>query len=905
MAEIDQLIICNPYKMPQEHWKYNPETREYYRTLGRRSAGYIKATEASKTVDDSGEFQPIELVNNIRKRVDRWRDGGYVGITGITRELLEHWKDRTKYTEPLFFCQLEAMETIIWMVEAPASEKIGIKIPNDGGNFRRLCFKMATGSGKTVVMAMLIAWQTLNKVGNPKNSNYSKYFLIVAPGLTVKSRLQVLWPPQREGSYYLKYSLVPDSMYENLKQAKVIIHNWHTLVPMDDETRSVVKKGPESDSALAHRILEHGYDNIMVINDEAHHAWRKPSDADNAKLSAEDKESEKMATLWIGGLDKIHKARKINTCFDFTATPFMPTGKKVSDETLYKWIISDFSLNDAIESGLVKTPRMPAGDDGKYLVAGDKSKYYHLFDHDTVKSDLRGRNKNDKSLPDLVRTAYMLLAKDWERTRKDLKGSLVPPVMITICNSTNTAARIVHFFKNSLFDFKELADDDSMRRIDTDMIKVERGEKQDKHAEDLRETINTVGQIGKPGEQIKNIIAVNMLSEGWDAKNVTQIMGLRAFTSQLLCEQVVGRGLRRSSYDVDPDTGMLREEYVNIVGVPFSFLPHESKTTPRPEKPKTRIAPDPNNIKHEITWPNVSRIETMVTPTLKIIWSKVKTLEISARRIDASVHVAPMIENRPDLSHATEISLRNACRDLRMQTIIFHTVLDIFQIIVKPEWGANDNTLFAQIEKITEEFIESEKIKITDMPDDLEIRKNLAVMFNMQSVINHIHEAIRADNTSSKKIIFGLGNRSRSTGNIQPWYTTKNIISVKKSHINPSPCDNEWEKSASKEFEKNSRVTSWVKNDRLGFAIKYQYEGQIRDYYPDFLVKLGDSARNNILVLEIKGQKTKQNDAKQEFMREWVEAVNTDGRFGKWAFDIAYAPDDVNVIIKQHSPTQS
>lgn len=904
MAEIDQLIICNPYDVPQEHWRYNPETGEYDRVPGRRSAGYVKATEASRTGDDPGEFYPIELVNNIRKRVDRWRDGGYAGITGVTRELLEHWKDGTKRNDPLFFCQLEAMETMIWLTEAPASEKIGIDIPDDGSAFRRLCLKMATGSGKTVVMAMLMAWQTLNKVSNPNNGDYSKYFLIVAPGITVKSRLQVLWPPQREGSYYLKYALVPDSMYEDLKQARVIIHNWHTLVPLDDEPHHVVKKGPESDSAFARRILEHNYDNIMVINDEAHHAWRKTASIDNTKLKGEQKESAEMATLWVNGLDRIHRARRINTCYDFTATPFMPTGRRADEEALYKWVISDFSLNDAIESGLVKTPRMPAGDDGKQLAKSDKSKYYHLFEHETVKPDLNGRNKEDKVLPDLVRTGYMLLAKDWERTRNDLKGSRIPPVMITVCNSTDTSARIMHFFKNDVFDFKELADDDSIRRIDTKVLKAETGEKQDKESEDLREIINTVGQIGKPGEQIKNIIAVRMLSEGWDAKNVTQIMGLRAFTSQLLCEQVVGRGLRRSSYEIDQKTGLFGEEYVNIIGVPFSFLPHESKSVTRSEKSKTRVAPDPANAMHEITWPNVSRIETMVNPVLKITWSKVKTLEISARSIDASIHVAPMLENRPDLSRATELTLRDACSNIRMQTIIFYTVHDIFQMVVKSDGHGDRALLFAQLEKITEEFIKSGKIKVIGMPDDLEIRKNLAVMYNMQSVINHIYASIQKENISSKKLIFGFGGQTRSTSGVQPWYTTKKVLNAKKSHINPSPYDNEWEKKAAKEFERESRVASWVKNDRLGFVIKYQHEGRIQDYYPDYLVRLGDGSGDNdvMLVLEIKGQRTSQSDSKHEYMREWIETVNSDGRFGMWAFDVAYSPDEVAPIIKQHSP---
>ncbi len=900
MDEIDQLIICNPYEKPKEYWKFNLETRKPERIVGkRRPAGYIIASPENNAIDDPGAFYPIQSVNIIRERVDRWRDKGYPGVTGITRQLLEFWNDPTmRQAHRFFFCQLEAIETIIWMIEAPESEKKELGLGSDGGLFKRLCSKMATGTGKTVVMAMVIAWQILNKVSYPQDKRFSKHIVVVAPGLTVKSRLQVLWPPDQENSYYHLYSIIPDSMYENLRHGKLKIHNWHTLKPVEDQPHSVVRRGVESDEAFAKRILEHKYNNIIVINDEAHHAWRKLKDGHEKHSDFESNMDELMATLWIEGLDKLDRARTIVTCFDFTATPFIPSQKKPNDDILFKWIISDFSLNDAIESGLVKTPRMPAGDDGKSLKYGDRSKYYHIYDNDKVKSDLKGAKKPETILPDLVRNAYILLGNDWAMKRKELKKSNINPVMITVCNSVHTSARVVHFFKNSIYKFEELADENRMCRIDTSVLKSERGEKQSAKTDAIREIINTVGQKDKPGEQIMNIIAVQMLSEGWDAKNVTHIMGLRAFTSQLLCEQVVGRGLRRLSYEIDPETGLLDKEYVNILGVPFSFLPHENTPSKvRKEKVKTRIACDPINIQYEISWPNIARIETIITPVLKINWKKVSTLRIRSK-VTTTIHVAPMLDSKLDISRASEITLQKSYNKLRMQTIIFQTVSDIYDHITIPEWSGNKNYLFFQIVKIVEKFIELDKIKFLNLTDELKIRKHLAIMFNMKTIVMYIHEFIRADNTKSKKIIFGDTKQQKSTNDMQAWYTTKKVVNATKSHINPSPCDNKWEEQASKELEKNERVVSWVKNYISGFNVKYQFKGEIHNYNPDYLVQL----ENNVtLILEIKGQHNEQTTKKHDALKEWVETVNSDGRFGKWEWDVAYDPDDVHVIIKKHA----
>ena len=442
-ASIDQLIINSPFEEPSSYWSYERESRSFARKEGRRPAGYVTATPGAKSFDDPGIFRELPLVNQIRPRVKAWAAGGYQGTSGITQKLLEHWKDpEQRDGRRFFFCQLESIETLIWLAEAPAADKVGIEIPGDGGDFTRLCTKMATGSGKTIIMAMLIAWHVLNKATYPQDSRFSKYVFIVAPGLTVRNRLEVL-KPDAPGNYYELFNIIPPGLHEKLRQGRVVVRNWHALMPLDpDAGPKVMKKGPESDEAFTRRALDKyaDYQNWLVINDEAHHAWRIPPKASAKDFSTEDLEE---ATQWIGGLDRIHGTRGILTCHDLSATPFAPTGKRSTEETLFGWIVSDFGLNDAIEAGLVKTPRVVIRDDGR-LTADYKSRLYHIYADPEVKDDINRRAEEHEPLPDLVQQGYYLLGKDWLEAAQQWKarGAATPPVMITVANRTETAARI-------------------------------------------------------------------------------------------------------------------------------------------------------------------------------------------------------------------------------------------------------------------------------------------------------------------------------------------------------------------------------------------------------------------------------------------------------------------------------
>jgi len=920
---IQHLIINSPYEKPNKYLRYNREERKFELIEGRRPAGYVIASEQSQEFDDPGIFVELPEVNKIRERVDKWRESDYPGVTRVTRELLDYWK-RPDRDKKLFFCQLEAIETLIWFTEVQDAEKQGIKLEGDGGSIERLCSKMATGTGKTVVMAMLIAWQVINKMTYRQDTRFSKDVLVISPGLTIKERLQVLNPSASdENNYYVEFDLVPTGMWDRLRGGRVKIINWQLLQwETEDQIKrkkSVDKRGVMSDEAYARSVLGEMKDakNLIVINDEAHHAWRTNPEAHGKYKRQRDlKDSAEESTVWVGGIDKINKVRKIMRCYDFTATPFFPSGDKVNKESLFGWIVSDFGLNDAIESGLVKTPRVVVRDDGTPDSKTMKSKFYHIYIEPEVKSDLSRAVDRQVALPDLVIKAYYLLGLDWLETLKAWKNkSETPPVMISVCNRTETASRVKFSFDKGKIRIPELQNSETTLQIDTGVLKeAESGVNGDNDlskksmAEELREKVNTVGQKGKPGEKIQHVISVGMLSEGWDAKTVTHIMGLRAFTSQLLCEQVVGRGLRRTSYEVNKETGLFEPEYVNVFGVPFTFLPHEGEDVgigeiiPFPPTPKTRIYADNSKKEFEIIWPNVLRINHTYASKLLIDIEKVPELELNPEDTPLRAELAQIIEGRPNMTgNMTVIDLTTEqsmqlLSVLRKQRLIFEAARDVFDQM-QPSWHGSKEYLIAQLIKIVEKFLDSNKIIIKSEYYREANRKNVLILLNLNKIVQHLFSAITVGNSEKLVPIFDKEMPLKSTGKMVTWYTSRPCELTFKSHINQVVYDSTWEASESYELENNDSVVSWAKNDHLGFVISYLYKGVVHSYYPDFLIKLKNG---KMLVLEVKGIEDEKSKAKRMALQEWIEAVNSDGRFGIWESDVSHRPSDIKDIIKKH-----
>jgi type III restriction enzyme len=925
------LIINNPYLKPEQHWSEKQTNGRLEIMPFRRSAGY----EIFDPRHNTRRFIELELVNNIRKRVDDWREANYPGITSVTRSLLEHWYNREARTLPFYFCQLEAIETLIWWVEAQPTYKQGITLPGDGGAWERLCNKMATGTGKTTVMAMIITWQVLNGITFPKRKEFSKAIFIVTPGITVKERLQVLYPGHSQNTYD-EFRLCPSDGYrQKLNQVELLIENWHQLMPQKEPERSVVKKGKESDEAFTRRILGKlaGYKDLVIINDEAHHAYRI-----KAEMKISKKEAEELgidldeATRWIEGLDRLHKTRRILRCFDLSATPFAPTGKRNTEAGLFEWILSDFGLNDAIEAGLVKTPRVVVRDDALPTnISGDfKSRLYHIYNDADVKDDLNRRGaESHEPLPELVQQAYTLLSADWKQAlEKWLSvGHTIPPVMLTVCNRTETAARVEHYFNKGDCHFSEMHSPEKTLRVDSKILeKAEVGEKASadkdyearlqeiitaakipqtrkqallalKKEEQLRAIIDYVGKRGYAGQDIQNVISVAMLSEGWDAKNVTHVMGLRAFTSQLLCEQVIGRGLRRVAYDRD-EQGLFLPEYVNIFGVPLSiFQSGDGGPPPPPPKPSTQIESLLERKAFAISWPNVLRVETVIKPELTLVWGQVELLELKPEITPMQVEMAQVLAGATDLSKIALIDLEKFELEFRMQRLVFQSARKAFDNLQGKHFSGNREYLVFQLIKIVEHFLASDKIVIPSLFHQEDLRKRVLLSLNIDKIVQHLIRHIEQQNIERVEPVFDSEFPIGSTENMRTWYTTKSNHPTKKSQISHVVFDSSWEAAEAYHLEHSDRVMAYAKNDHLGFYVLYLYNGVVRKYFPDYLIKLNNG---KILVLEVKGQDDEQNKVKRQHLDHWILAVNQKGGFGLWCADVSHNASDVADILDKH-----
>jgi len=876
------------------------------------------------------EFVPLELVNTLRERVKAWREKGYPGVTSITRRLLNYWW-RPERERKLFFCQIEAIETLIFLIEAPEAEKQGITIPKDEPNdpqsrekgykpLTRYACKMATGSGKTVVMGMVIAWQVLNKLANPQDKRFSDAILVVCPNLTIKERLQVLlpWHPR---NYYEFFDLVPPGLLERLQEGKFQITNWHLFQPKDDSrSKSVVQRGPESDNAFCRRVLKElgNKKNILVINDEAHHAYRPAQPLTPEELEQLPREEReqieeefKQATVWITGLDKINAVRGINFCVDFSATPFYIRGTGYEEGSPFPWIVSDFGLVDAIECGIVKIPRVPVDDNTGALIP----KYFRLWEHinrqlpASERQTARRRAKPESVLRE-AEGALATLASEWKKTFEEFQkaGSPVPPVLIVVCDNTNLSKVVYeHIAKGHVL--RELQNTDKEQvtlRIDTKLLKeaesAVEGETKQEIAERLRKIVDTVGKTewegegDPPGKNIRCVVSVGMLTEGWDAQNVTQILGLRAFTSQLLCEQVVGRGLRRLNYD-----DFSEPEYVDVYGVPFEVIPVKRKPVSRHESQKvsTLVKALPERKHLEITFPRVEGFVFDVRHKIKTNIESLPYLIIDPSSEPTEVVAKPAAGyrvGRPDrLGPGPEVLHdRNPFhREKRLQATVYEIAAEITRRLKDKEedWSIR-NTLFPQVLNIVWEYLEKRVIVTQDVP-----LEEIALLKYKQRIVERLTQAIEPDTEAGEPPILPIIERFRPIGSTSEvlFKTFKPCVGTVKSHVSHVILDApKWEHSVAYQLEQIPEVISYVKNDHLGFTIPYEWQGVRHEYYPDYLIRLRQKTGKELkVILEVKGFETERDRQKEIAAERWVKAVNYHGEFGRWAFVVCRHPHDL------------
>ena len=701
----EQPILNSPYEYPSAHWELVDGLPTQNIVSSRRKAEFITPIPKPKKRKDSGshelfdeslglgdgsqKYDPISFINELRSHVDAWRELQSERdwmVTPDTARMLRHWRHYEFNGIRPFFCQIEAVEVAIWLTEvAPKVGKRGKKFLNYLKNvntdanpsIQRLAVKLATGAGKTTVMSMLIAWQTINAIRHSSNKKFTRGFLVVAPGLTIKDRLRVLQPNDPD-SYYQSREIVPNDMLVDLERAKIVITNYHSFklrerIDISKGGRALLKgkRGEdlntlETEGQMLQRVIPElmGMKNILVLNDEAHHCYReKPGDDEEGDLKGDEKKEAdsnlEAARLWISGLEIVAKKLGVNRVVDLSATPFFLSGSGYAEGTLFPWTMSDFSLMDAIECGIVKLPRVPVADN---IPGTEMPKFRELWRHIGTKMPKKGRGKAAKldplSIPVELQTALEALYGHYEKTFELWRnaGIKVPPCFIVVCNNTSTSKLVYDYvsgfhrenedgstelengrlklFRNFddygnplskpntlLIDSTQLESGDVLDKNFRDIAKYEieryRREIVERTGDQcqaenltdqdlLREVMNTVGKYGALGGNIRCVVSVSMLTEGWDANTVTHVLGVRAFGTQLLCEQVIGRALRRQSYELNEEN-CFNVEYADVLGIPFDFTAKPVVAPPQPPRKTIHVkAIRPERDHLEIRFPRVT-----------------------------------------------------------------------------------------------------------------------------------------------------------------------------------------------------------------------------------------------------------------------------------------------------------
>jgi len=966
---IDNPVLNSPYSEPTRHFRFDEEGITNETLEERRVSSYFipvaKPRKKGKQMVLDTEWteeriQENRFINQIREHVAVWRKGGYQGITNTTRRLLEYWQrpDREP-TQRLFFCQIEALETIIYITEV--AEGYGdawiantLREANESANpeLHRIALKMATGSGKTVVMAMLIAWHVLNRLAGERKGDFADTFLVVTPGITIKDRLRVLLPKDPAGDYYRKMDLVPAEDLEKLNQANILITNFHAFLLHERGNASKLTKGllktdkrasafTETPDEMVRRVCRSfgSKKNIVVINDEAHHCYRRKPDGEDVKLTADErreaKKREEEARVWISGLEAVKRKIGLKMIYDLSATPFFLRGSGYAEGTLFPWVVSDFSLIDAIESGIVKVPRVPVADNS---MVGDQPTFRDLWFRIREHLPRKGRGteavNGEPQLPAELQGAlhalygnYEQYYRQWEKNHEAVANGQSPPVFIIVCNNTNVSKLVYDYisgwektledgtavvvpgalsiFSNEdggrwrarpnsiLIDSEQLESGEAMsaefKKIAVHEIEefkrdyIQRGRDADTITDEdlLREVMNTVGKPGKLGEQVKCVVSVSMLTEGWDANTVTHILGVRAFGTQLLCEQVVGRGLRRRSYSAD-DNGMLAAEYAEVYGVPFSFIPCSgSQADIKPGPTPTRVRALDERVACEITFPRLQgyRYE-LPSEKLTAHFTDDSRLTLSTEQVPT------WTENAPIVGESVIMTLDDL-KNRRPQEVAFLLAKFTLEKYFRDDGGSLRQWLFPQVLGICKQWLD----RCVTCKDNT-FPQLLLLIERAHDASDRIYQAIVHSNEGEKalKPILHPYDTVGSTRYLD-FDTTKDTYRTRadRCHISHVVADTgSWEQKLAQSLEEMDEVLCYVKNQNLGFYIPYAYNGEQSNYVPDFVARMNDGhgPDNPLnLILEVTGQRKKDKEAKVATARRlWVPAVNNHGGFGRWAF---------------------
>jgi type III restriction enzyme len=985
MSELffEKPILNSPYEYPLRHWELDEQGQPTQKIIeSRRTVRFITPIPKPRKREDTPvqqnmafdeaagvssaqqQYDPTPIINSLRRQVHLWRqipNPNNWNVTPETARLLQHWRHHKFSGVRPFFCQVEAVETAIWLTEvAPNLGKNGATFlehlarANSEANpeIMRLALKLATGAGKTTVMAMLIAWQTINAVRRPNSKKFTRGFLIVTPGLTIRDRLRVLQPNDPD-SYYANREIVPGDMLPDLKRSKIVITNYHAFklrerIEISRGGRSLLQgRGEalntvETEGQMLQRVMPDlmGMKGIVVLNDEAHHCYReKPRDPDEEALRGdEQKEAEarnEAARIWISGLECVSRHLGVNRVFDLSATPFFLSGSGYAEGTLFPWTVSDFSLMDAIECGIVKLPRVPVADN---IPGGEMPKFRNLWEHIRARMPRKGRGQaktlDPLSLPTELQTALEALYGHYKKTFELWEAAKigVPPCFIVVCNNTSTSKLVYDFisgfqrenddgsttlengrlplFQNFdehgnplgrprtlLIDSEQLesgeALDDNFRSMAKDEIErfrreiVERtGDRQkaDNITDQdlLREVMNTVGKPGRLGDSIRCVVSVSMLTEGWDANTVTHVLGVRAFGTQLLCEQVIGRALRRQSYELNEE-GLFNVEYADVLGIPFDFTAKPVVAPPQPPRETVQVkAIRPERDELEIQFPRVAgyRVE-LPEERLTAEFNDDSILELTPDLVGPSI-----TKNAGIIGQDVDLSLEHL-EDMRPSTLLMHLTKRLLYTKWRDPGEEPKLHLFGQLKRITKEWLDKCLVcKGGTYPAQL--------MY--QELADMACERITAGITRSEfgrrpiKIVPDPYNPIGSTANVN-FNTSKTSrwqTDPRKCQVNWVVTDSDWEAEFCRVAESHPNVRAYVKNHNLGLEVPYRYGSETRRYIPDFIVVIDDGKGDDDLlhlIVEIKGYRREDAKEKKSTMENyWVPGVNNSGKYGRWAF---------------------
>jgi len=973
---IENPIINSPFFEPNKQFAFDDFGIKNEVVEGRRPSSYFipiagakKSKSGQMVIDTEWTKDRIEenrFINGVRSKVRVWRESGHPGVTPTTQQLLRYWTN-TEREKKLFFCQIEALETIIYITEVAQSYgdawmlndlKEANNISNPGLN--RMAMKMATGSGKTVVMAMIIAWHTLNKKAAPTDSRFSDTFLVVTPGITIKDRLRVLVPSD-DNNYYRERDLVPVHLFTELLQAQILITNFHGFqlrekLKTGKLNKAILKTdGLETPDEMVRRVCRNlgTKKNIIVLNDEAHHCYRRKPEETEESITSDEKTEikarEEEAKVWISGLEAIKKKLGIRAIYDLSATPFFLKGSGYPEGTLFPWVISDFSLIDAIEAGIVKVPRVPVSDDSG---VGEQPTYRDLYLRIRDFLPKKGRKtetaEEEPVLPVELQGAVHSLYSNyqkyfdwWDKNPEARANGITPPVFIVVCNNTNVSKMVYDYiagwekeiegqrivqagkleaFRNDdgygnwnsnpytiLVDSSQLesgeALTDEFKRVAANEIDDFKREYANRlggkdidsisDSDILREVMNTVGKQGKLGENVRCVVSVSMLTEGWDANTVSHVLGVRAFSTQLLCEQVVGRALRRRSYVVN-EQGFFEPEYAEVYGVPFSFIPCSGSTSdPKPGNMPTRVRAIESRSHLRITFPHVLGYRyDLGTEKLDFKFDEDSKMTLSTADVPTKTISEPIVGEG-------SVHTLDDLKANRANRVAFEVAKEVLERFFGED-GNHKPWLFPQVLEITKKWMSDCLV----MKDNTFVQMLLITRFT-RNAAEKVYRSIVASVDGQERIkpILRTFEVEGSTDYVD-FDTTKNVYVTDEdkcpiSHVVADTSS--WEQKMASVLEEMPEVISYVKNQSLGFSIPYLLEGDSRQYIPDFIARMripGQETPIN-LILEVSGEKRKDKAAKVETARNlWVPAVNNHGGFGKWAFIEITDPWDAISLIR-------